>query len=232
MPQPPPVRAGLWPLVTALTLAAATPLHAGLLEGRQLQVQDVAGGSPVPGFTADFTVRSAPGAVEVADWGGAGRLSLDFFDTGSKTSALVLHGLSTATFAPRPNLLRISEPVATLPAIAQIGITPLSADLRDHDFLSRIDAGPGFATFDLGGLAFTAQSALRFDVTFNASSTPGPVPEPHPGPGQGQGSGSGQGQGQDPGPRPSDAPEPGTLALLAAGATCSLGGWWRRRRAA
>jgi hypothetical protein len=202
--------------------------RAGLLEGHQLQVQEIVGGSPVPAFTTTFTVSSAPGAVEVANWGGAGQLSLDFFDTGSKTSALLIHGLSSTTFGPSPNLLRISEPVVSLPAIASVGVTPLSPDLQNFDFLSRVDAGPGFATFDLGGLTFTPQSALRFDVTFDASSNPGPVPgpvpDPHPGPGQGQGSGSGQGQGHDPGPKPSDAPEPGTLGLLLLGGLGCLAG--------
>jgi hypothetical protein len=223
-------------LVAPVLLLAQGGAHAGLLAGRLLQVENVVGGNPVPAFTTTFTVNSAPGAAEVANWGGAGQLSLDFFDTGSHTSALILHGLSTTTFAPSPNLLRISEPVVSLPSIAQVSITPLSADLQNRDFLSRINAGPGFASFDLGGLPFTAQSALRFDVTFDANSNPGPGPGPGhgPGPGPGPGSGGGQGSGSGgPGPKPSDAPEPGTLGLLLLGGVgCLVGarGFLPRRK--
>jgi PEP-CTERM motif len=138
-------------------------------EGKMLRLEDLYQGSPYPGYTVDFVVDSAPGAVEVPQWGGSGR-SIDVYDTGPNTaSVLFTENVNYGgNFSPSPNILYFQSLDSSIPAIASVVIGDASPTLDDP---SRVSFTSTTFGYDLGGLP-QGLDHLRLDVVFET------VPEP------------------------------------------------------
>lgn len=163
------MKAKAYPICCAVLaiVASITDASAQLFTGKSLTVRNVFQDTESPGFTATFTVDSTPGVVEVPDWGGSGKLSLDIFDIDATHARIVITSLGGATFGASPNLVRFSDDGGSIPAFSGASLVSTTLPGVTGALVSFTDNS---VSLDIGGLTQSGGETVTIGVTA--------VPEP------------------------------------------------------
>jgi len=163
------MKAKAYPICCAVLalLTSITDASAQVFTGKSLTVRNLFQGTESPGYTATFTVDSTPGVVEVPDWGGAGKFSLDAFDIDATHARILVTSLSGGTFGASPNLIGFSDDGgaistfagATLVSTTFPGVTGALVSFTDNS-----------VSLDIGGLTQSGGETVTIGITA--------VPEP------------------------------------------------------